>query len=147
MKSIALRFSENFSPKDGTIAEHQKIIDQKGYAFYGKMGSSVSKKNRDLVLSEEYHKILLIHSGGIKRYWAYIDKIVDERPPLDEFPAYYHDIADKFKTWFRITRFEEAPRNVLALCTVSSSGAILSEASRHSMSPYFLIDCEEITNE
>lgn len=143
MKSIALRFSENFSPEDGTIAEHQKIIDKKGYAFYGKMGSSVSKKNRKLVLAEEQPKILLIHSGGIKRYWAYIDKISDDRPALDEFPEYYHDIADKFKTWFRVVRFEEAPRNILGLCTVASSGTTLSEASRHSMSPYFVIDCED----
>lgn len=143
MKSIALRFSENFSPEDGTIAEHQKIIDKKGYVFYGKMGSLVSAKNRELILAEENPKILLIHSGGVRRYWAYIDKISDERPLFDEFPEYYHGIADKFKTWFRVSLFEDAPRNVLALCTVSSSGTTLSEASRHSMSPYFVIDCED----
>ena len=143
MKSIALRFSENFAPEDGTIAEHQKLIDKNGYAFYGKMGSSVSKKNKELVLAEEQPKILLIHSGGVKRYWNYIDRITDERPDLEEFPEYYHDIADKFKTWFRIIKFEEAPRNVLGTCTVVSSGATLSEASRHSMSPYFVINCEE----
>lgn len=142
MKSIALRFSENFSPEDGTIAEHQKIIEKKGYVFYGKMGSSVSKKNRELVLAEKQPKILLIHSGGVKRYWAYIDEISDTRPSFDEFPEYYHGIADKFKTWFRVIRFEEAPRNVLALCTVASSGALLGEASRHSMSPYFVINVE-----
>ena len=143
MRSIALRFSENFAPTGGTIAEHQKLIDKNGYAFYGKMGSAVSKKNIDLVLSEESPKILLIHSGGTKRYWAYIDKIIDEKPALEGFPQYYHDISDKFKTWFRIIHFEDAPRNVLALCRVTSSGAILSEASKYSMSPYFVIDCEE----
>lgn len=143
MKSIALRFSENFAPADGTIAEHQKIIEKKGYTFYGKMGSSVSKKNIELVLSEESPIILLIHSGGIKRYWSYIDKITNEEPDLADFPEYYHEIADKFKTWFRIIKIEEAPRNVLSLCTVASSGAILSEVSKHSMSPYFVIDCEE----
>ncbi len=142
MKSIALRFSENFSSGDGTILEHQKILIQKGYVFYGKMGSPVSKKNRDLVLAEKNPKILLIHSGGAKRYWAYIDEIVDERPSYDVFPEYYHGISEKFKTWFRILRFEEAPRNVLSVCTVVSSGAMLSDASKHSMSPYFLIETE-----
>lgn len=29
---------------DGTIAEHQKIIANQGCVFYGKMGSTVSKK-------------------------------------------------------------------------------------------------------
>lgn len=143
MKSIALRFSENFSSKDGTIKEHQKIIDKNGYVYYGKMGSAVSAKNKALVLAEEQPKILLIHSGGLKRYWAYIDNITNETPSYDEFPDYYHDIKDKFRTWFRIIKFEQAPSNILSLCKVASSGAILGEASKHSMSPYFVIDCEE----
>lgn len=143
MKSIAMRFSENFAPKDGTIAEHQKIIDKKGYVFYGKMGNCVAQKNKELVLSEKTPKVLLIHSGGVKRYWAYIDGIINETPKKDEFPSYYHDISEKFRTWFRVIRFEEAPRNVLSHCTVASSGAILGEVSKHSMSPYFVIDCED----
>ena len=143
MKSLALRFSENFSPEDGTIKEHQKIIDKIGYVYYGKMGSSVSDKNIELVLSQDVPKILLIHSGGSKRYWAFIDRISKEQPNKDEFPEYYQDISDKFKTWFRIIRFEEAPKNIMSICKVSSSGAVLGEASKHSMSPYFVIDCEE----
>ena len=144
MKSIALRFSENFAPQEGTIAEHQKIINSQGYVFYGKMGSAVSKKNQELILMEANPKILLIHSGGQKRYWAHIDKIANETPDYKDFPAYYHNISDKFKTWFRVIKFAEAPKNILSLCIVASSGAVLSEASKHSMSPYFVIDCEEI---
>ncbi|MGN0496309.1 MAG: hypothetical protein ACI4GW_08815 [Lachnospiraceae bacterium] len=143
IKSLALRFSENFAPEDGTISEHQKLIDVNGYVYYGKMGSAVSEKNINLILSQEAPKILLIHSCGIKRYWAYIDKISREQPMKNEFPDYYHDIADKFKTWFRIIRIEEVPKNIMARCKVTSSGAILGEASKHSMSPYFVIDCEE----
>lgn len=143
MKSLALRFSENFSPEAGTIAEHQKIIDKLGYVYYGKMGSSVSDKNINLILSQEKPKILLIHSGGIKRYWAYIDKIIKDKPDFSEFPQYYHESSDNFKTWFRVVEFEEAPKNIMSMCKVVSSGAILGEASKHSMSPYFIIDCEE----
>lgn len=143
MKSIALRFSENFSPEDGTIAEHKKIIDKIGYVYYGKMGSSVSDKNINLIMSQERPKILLIHSGGTKRYWAYIDKISKEKPSFDEFPQYYHDTSDNFKTWFKVTDFEEAPKNIMGICKVASSGAVLGEASKHSISPYFVIDCED----
>lgn len=146
MKSIALRFSESFAPKDGTIAEHQKIIDEKGYVFYGKMGNSVSLKNRELIMAEKAPKILLIQSGGARRYWAYIDKIIDKVPDKDDFPSYYHDISDKFKIWFRVTRFVEAPRNVMAHCTVLSSGTRLGVVSMHSMSPYYVIDCEDEGN-
>ncbi len=141
MKSVALRFFEKFAPECGTIAEHQKMIDANGYVYYGKMGSPVSEKNIKMLTEQEELKILLIHSGGIERYWAYVDKITKCRPEYHEFPAYYHDIADKFTTWFRVTKIEEAPKNIMSQCRVASSGAVLSEASKHSMSPYFIIEC------
>ena len=47
------------------------------------------------------------------------------------------------KTWFRITKIEDAPSNIMANCVVSSSGALLTEASKHSMSPYFKIEVKE----
>ncbi len=143
MYGLAMRFSENFAPVDGTIGEHQKIIDKMGYVYYGKMGNPVSDKNIHLILDQENPRILLIHSGGNRRYWAYIDQIIKSTPPLELFPAYYHDIADKFKTWFRIRRFEIAPNNIMSQCVVASSGATLSESSKHSMSPYFVIEFKE----
>ena len=30
MLTVALRFAENFAPKTGTIAEHEKILSQYG---------------------------------------------------------------------------------------------------------------------
>ena len=31
MKGVALRYFEKFSTEEGTIAEHQKLIDKNGY--------------------------------------------------------------------------------------------------------------------
>lgn len=140
MKGVALRFFEKFAPVDGTIAEHQKLIDKNGYVYYGKMGNPVADKNINILMKQNEIPLLLIHSGRTDRYWAYVDKIVKERPNFDEFPEYYHDIAEKFKTWFRIRKIEEAPKNVMSQCKVASSGATLGEASKHSMSPYFIIE-------
>lgn len=140
MISIALRFAEKFAPGEGTIGAHNNLICKNGYVWYGKMGNAVSGVNIAKVLSEETPKILLIHSGSTERYWAYIEDIKSERPSFEEFPSYYHDMADKFKTWFKIVRIEEAPKNVMSLCRVASSGQILSTASKHSMSPYFVIE-------
>ncbi len=139
MYSIALRFAEKFAPEEGTIAAHEQLILKNGYVWYGKMGSAVSDANISKVMSEDAPKILLIHSGGVERYWAYIEEIKKEIPPFDEFPVYYHGIAEKFKTWFKIKRFERADNSIMSKCTVSSSGQSLSLASKHSMSPYFLI--------
>lgn len=140
MKGVALRFFEKFATEDGTIAEHQKIIEKRGYVYYGKMGSPVSDKNIQMLSEQEEIKLLLIHSGKTDRYWATVEKIVKEQPLFEEFPAYYHEIADKFSTWFKILKFEEAPKDVMGKCKVASSGAPLSEASKHSMSPYFIIE-------
>ena len=140
MKGVALRFFEKFAPEDGTIAEHQKIIDKLGYVYYGKMGNPVSDKNIQILTEQEEIKLLLIHSGKTDRYWATVEKIIKVQPNFEEFPNYSHDIADKFKTWFKIIKIEEAPKDVMSKCKVASSGATLGEASKHSMSPYFIIE-------
>ena len=88
-------------------------------------------------------QILLINSGKTDRYWAHVIATCSETPPMEEFPDYYHDLAAKMKTWFKIDCFELADKNVMSKCVVSSSGASLSEASKHSMSPYFIIEYNE----
>lgn len=140
MKGVALRFFEKFAPEDGTIAEHQKIIDKLGYVYYGKMGAPISDKNIKMLMEQDIVKVLLIHSGKINRYWATVEKITKTKPQLNEFPEYYHDISDNFKTWFKITKIEDAPKNIMGECKIASSGATLGEASKHSMSPYFIIE-------
>lgn len=140
MRTIALRFSDNFAPKEGTIKLHQQCIDRIGYVWYGKMGAMVSDKVCSQILENDEPRILLIQSGRSSRYWAYIDKITKETPPASEIPEYYRDQAGIFKTWFRVEKFVEADKNVMSNCIVASSGASLSLASRHSMSPYFIID-------
>ncbi len=143
MKTIALRFADNIAPKDGTIAEHEKIIEQFGYVWYGKFGARVSEKARNDIMSADDKRVLLIHSGTSKRYWLRVDDISYETPELSGIPEYYRDIAGTVKTWFRVTQIEKADKSVMAKCTVSSSGSPLSAVSRHSMSPYFIIDYDE----
>ena len=95
------------------------------------------------VLAEKEPRILLIHSGGTERYWAYISDIKKERPELEKIPEYYRNMASSFKTWFCVTRFEPAEKGIMSKCVVSSSKSVLSNASKHSMSPYFLIEYNE----
>ena len=147
MRTIALRFSNNFAPESGTIAEHQKLIDELGYVWYGKLGSKVSLSVISQILDNQKPRVLLIHSGATRRYWAYIDAIQKDTPDPAAIPEYYRDNAHLFKTWFHVIRIEDAAKDVLSKCTVVSSGASLSQASRHSMSPYFIIDYAERNEE
>ena len=143
MKTIALRFGEHFAPPCGTIAAHQELIDQFGYVWYGKLDSPVSDKIKAEILNAETPKILLISSGKADRYWAYVTEIQRDIPPIETIPSYYRDTRDKFKTWLKITSIEIAPKGIMAQCTVASSGSPLAEASKHSMSPYFIIETNE----
>ncbi|MCT7670659.1 MAG: hypothetical protein N4R77_03090, partial [Lactobacillus iners] len=139
----ALRFSDVFAPSEGTIQAHQNMIDKQGFVWYGELGAAVSSKVANLIMENENPRILLIHGGKTGRYWEYIKKIQYDIPSKSEIPEYYLDNAGIFKTWFRVVKIEEAPKNVLGNCVVASSQRPLSEVSKSSMSPYFIINVEE----
>lgn len=143
MKTIALRFSETFAPEIGTIAAHQELINTQGYAWYGKLGSAISAKVIVDVMKNDDPKILLIHSGKQARYWMFVTAISRGMPPINEIPEYYRDLSCKIKCWFKVRAFEEAPRGIMSQCYVISSNSLLSEASKYSMSPYFIITVKE----
>lgn len=145
MKTIAMRFADNIAPEGGTIVEHEKIIEEYGYVWYGKFGLRVSDRIRSVLMDNEDRRVLLIHSGTINRYWFYIEDISYEMPSLEAVPKYYQDKASSIKTWFKVMRIEKAEKSVMSKCTVVSSGNTLSMASRHSMSPYFFIEYNEGT--
>ncbi len=139
MRTIALRFSNKFAPECGTIEAHNELIREKGYVWYGKLGNKIATGVFDEILKNDEPRILLIHSGAANRYWAYVDKIQHVIPEKKDITAYYRNDADKFKTWFRVTRFESALRDIMSKCTVTSSGQELGIASKYNMSPYFKI--------
>lgn len=143
MKTIALRFADRFSPPEGTIMAHQAMIDQYGFVWYGKLGTSVSPMILQEIIKTENARILLIHSGKTDRYWAYIDMAQKENPDEKYIPDYYRDRSFLFKTWFRVRKIETAHRDVLAHCIVLSSGNTLSYISKYSMSPYYIIEYSE----
>ncbi len=140
MKTIALRFADFIAPEEGTIQAHDNLIVSKGYVWYGKIGSAIADSAVEMVLDNEAPRILLIHSGTQKRYWAFVDTISRDYPGSGEYPSYYEDKADKVKSWIRVTKFEPASNDILSKCTVMSSGQPLSNVSRHSMSPYYKIE-------
>ena len=144
MRTIALRYTDKFAPKNGTIQSHLKILEEKGYVWYGKMGTPLSAKVIHILLANKNPRFLLIHSGSFERYWVYIDEISHNEPNYEEFPEYYHSISNNFKTWFRVLRIELADKKVMTKCRVVSSGSLLSMISRASMSPYFIIDYNDV---
>ena len=144
MRTVALRFSENFAPANGTIAAHEELIERNGFVWWGKLGVPLSAKVASALMENENPRILLIHSGKSNRYWAFVKKLQRETPPENEIPQYYRGMAKDFSFWFCVTRFVKAENDVMGKCKVASSGDSLSYVSKSSMSPYFIIDyCDE----
>ena len=142
MKTVALRFSNQFAPVGGTIKAHKALINKYGFVWYGKLGLPLSQKAVNYVMSNSTPKLLLIHSGTSARYWAYVSEVKRECPNIEYIPTYYRNDTDKFKTWFKVTRFESAPKDIMGRSYVISSGAVLGQVSKRSMSPYFMIEVQ-----
>lgn len=140
MKTIALRFADNYAPADGTIKLHEDVIKEYGYVWYGKFGNSLSQKNIDMLLEMEDRKFLLIKSGGQERYWVHFDDIKRENINIEAIPKYYRNDRNRVKCWFKVTKFEKTDSKVMSKCFVASNGSLLSNTSKYSMSPYFVIN-------
>ena len=147
MKTVALRFSDNYAPEEGMIFLHQQLIDKYGYVWYGKFGNGISEKNINEIMQNKSPRILLINSGLPDRYWAYISDIRKNDIELDKVPAYYRDRALSIKCWFKVNKIEPAEKNVMSKCVISSTGSLLSNSSKHSMNPFFIIDYKEEEND
>ena len=96
-----------------------------------------------MLLDMKDKKFLLIKSGCQERYWAHFTDIKKEEINVDTIPKYYRNDKDHIKCWFKITKFEKADSKVMSKCFVASNGSLLSNTSKCSMSPYFVINYEE----
>ena len=141
MKTIALRFSDNYAPKEGMLYYHKKIIEEYGFVWYGKFGNKISKEIIEEQMKSNDPKFLLIKSGTPERYWAHFtDFIQTDVPDIEKIPEYYRNETEKVGCWFKIIKFEKAENDVMSKCFIISSGDCLSTSSKHSMNPYFKIE-------
>ena len=141
MRTLALRFSDTFAPRGGTIKEHEKIINSRGFVWYGKLGNKISPKIFNEILSSGPVRILMIKASSTERYWATLEEVSYEEKK--EHPSYYGWDTLNMKTWLKITKIEKAPDDILEKCIIPSTGNRLSDIYKRSMGSYFNIEIEE----
>lgn len=139
MRTICLRFSDAFAPKEGTIRLHQEEIEKNGYVWYGKLGNKISEKVLNEIVKSESKKILLVKSGSTERYWATV--VAFDYEYQKEHPSYYTDYMF-MKTWLKITKIEKAPDDIINRCTVASTKKCLADIFKKTMSACFIVDIE-----
>ena len=143
MKTIALRFSDNYAPPGGTIINHEKIINKKGYVWYGKFGNKINQNYIDEMINSNITKVLFVKSGTNEQYWAYFTEYSNEVTDYTCIPEYYRDNVSNIKSWFKITRFEKIDKDLLDKCIVISSNDSLKNAISKGMCSCFKITYEE----
>ena len=134
MRTIALRFSDAFAPKAGTIYEHLKLIKKYGYVWYGKKGGKISPIVVKDICKTFPIKALFIKTSSAERYWITIEEIQYSKP--DIFPSYYKDELSSMKTFLKITNIEVAPPDVLKNCFLTN-GKCLDEILKKTMAFIF----------
>ena len=146
MKTVVLKFSDSFAPKEGTIEEHNKIIDKYGFVWYGKKGNVINSLLTDEINNYDIQdrKIILVKSVTHECYIAEIEKIENYVKPENKYiPEYYWDWKNNINCWIKIKCFKKVDKSILQKATVCSSQRTLSEAFYHSMTPIFIVDIDK----
>lgn len=140
MKTIAIRFSDNFAPKEGTIAAHESLIKSNGYVWYGKMGSHrMSPHVIEEVMKNGEATILLIHTQSRIHYLAKVKEIKEKCPEPSLIPSYYRDRLSDFANWFKIVSFEPVGEETLKEF-YTSGGNTIFDIYKKSMGSYFVVE-------
>lgn len=137
-KLLVLRFGKQIV--ENCIELHQEIIEEKGYCWFGKLGTVPSKKSIDAVLDEEKPSIILYARGSA--FLCEISEVIYEKPD-EGYPGYYkNELFDKlsFPTiYFKLLSMEVLNVNDLEKFTVISSGNSAINTLLHSMSSFLFI--------
>lgn len=137
-KLLVLRYGKQIV--ENCIELHQEVIDEKGYCWFGKLGTVPSKKSIDAVLDEEKPSIILYARGSA--FLCEISEVGYEKPN-EGYPVYYKkELFDKlsFPTiYFKLVSMESLNVNELDKFTVISSGNSAINTLLHSMSSFLFI--------
>lgn len=140
MKTIVLRFSDSFAPSEGTLAEHMKLINEKGFVWWGKRGPKISHSVVVSLLKDGPCKIILVRGGTKEKYWATVFDISDGCPQKDMIPSYYRNDVVFYGSFLKVTNIERAEDNILESCFVCTTGKKMSDIINKAMASYFIVE-------
>ncbi len=140
MKTIVLRYSDSFAPNNGSLFEHEKILNENGYVWWGKKGPRISPKVISDLFSDGQSKILLIRGGSSEKYWAIVEEIVDECPQPSYVPEYYRKELVFYGSFLKIIQFVKADDDILDHCYVYTTGKCMADIINKAMASYYIVE-------
>ena len=131
--AVLLRFRDLVTEPGGNIAEHRKIIRQRGYAWWGwwaRQRESIPRKTFAQLFQSDTSatEIILFDSGALQLYRTQASRIVVapshmgvNSPDFEATPDYY--VRGRYPAWFRlegdIITLETSTAQVVARPTIS----------------------------
>jgi len=147
--TVVVRFGEHIAPPEGTVAAHQRVIEDYGYVWWGKLGTPLAQC--------KIEKMRKQRDDGTMTIFLLCGRVltlaeVDDCSPnltiseLEAVPAYYRGKSEDAGTWFRLRSLTPLENRGIAkgLC-VESSHQPLSEVITASMSPMFYVSIQPET--
>lgn len=130
-----------FANADGLdcIQEHQKIMNELGYVWLGKIGNKPAYKTLYKMVINNSAYILLKESK--KAYICQFKSYSERIPYTSEYPNYYNtEISPniKYSIWFKLTSIIEVNNiKILDNIVVKSSRSPILETMKKSMASHF----------
>lgn len=131
---IIIRYSDNFG--ENTIKEHKKLIDKKGYCWFGKIGKKPSEKYIKLLVEQTSPKIVLY--SKMNTYICNIEDISYDKPKSG-YPKYYDQKLYQYdqlvipSVYFKLKNIEKIDDEELNNFIVMSSGNSALQTFNNSM--------------
>ena len=146
---LLIRFSDRLLKDTATIPEHQKVIEQEGSVWFGKMGQRISQDAIDALNKQVEDKIptyIYLVKGNRRKPSAFISELIIASisvPAKEHYliPAYYRelDIVRFIKFWVKVKNIHEIELGDLNRMSVASSVYPLQETLIKSSSGHFYL--------
>jgi len=128
-----------------TIAEHQKVINQRGHCWWAKIGKQPSEKYLDEFLSQDERTVFLYTADHLHK--CSLGTVIRERPAND-YPDYYkRDIfgsEEEPTVYFELCSIEEIDLSCLDNYLICSSGKEVLYDLKKTISSYMFIQDRNI---
>jgi len=146
---LLIRFSDRLLENRETISEHQKVIEQNGAVWFGKMGQPISQNAIDKLnkqVEENIPTFIYLVKGNRKLPTAFICNLILAAKNIPEeemnlIPTYYKEleITRFIKFWAKVNNIQQIENSELNKMSVASSVYPLQETLYKSSSGHFYI--------
>lgn len=147
---VLLRWSENQAAGFDTIAEHRRVIEDKGSVVWAKFGASLANSKVEMLNSQlEHGSVYAFLVGGRgptgqpTMFVAHIESVNQGTADIDQdlIPGYYRDSLTGNETCFTFSAIEESDIYQgldELLCLVSDPTKLLSDSMRSQNTVFFV---------